>query len=264
MSRYLHAISQSTSTVRTQRWTIGVLAVITVIALLGWKYKDTQLTAHIPPDLSNGAAIKIGGNAEVPPANVYAFGFYIWQQINNWPNDGVQDYGKQLFSLQHYITPSCREQLAADLKFKGSNGELVTRTRAIMEIPGMGFSANRVSNHGNGSWTVLLDTGLAETSRGLRVKNTYIRYPLRVVRYDATRENNPWGLAIDCFGDRHPERLEISAMKVEAMPAPSTNVPASLPQTLEPIPNPGRITPLPAAAPATETTKEPVNAQPQP
>ena len=100
MSRYLHAISQSTSTVRTQRWTIGVLAVITVIALLGWKYKDTQLTAHIPPDLSNGATIKIGGNAEVPPANVYAFGFYIWQQINNWPNDGVQDYGKQLFSLQ--------------------------------------------------------------------------------------------------------------------------------------------------------------------
>jgi hypothetical protein len=74
MSRYLHAISQSTSTVRTQRWTIGVLAVITVIALLGWKYKDTQLTAHIPPDLSNGATIKIGGNAEVPPANVYAFG----------------------------------------------------------------------------------------------------------------------------------------------------------------------------------------------
>jgi integrating conjugative element protein (TIGR03746 family) len=255
MSRYLHAISEATSTIRVQRWTIGVLAVITVLALLGWKTKDTQLTAHIPPDLSNGATIKIGGTPEVPPPNVYAFAFYIWQQINNWPSDGAQDYGKQLFALQNYVTPACREQLAADLKAKGGNGELVTRTRSVMEIPGLGFAANRVTNHGNGSWTVLLDTYLAETSRGLRVKDTYIRYPIRVVRYDATRENNPWGLAIDCFGDRRPERLDISAMTVAAMPSPSASVPAILPEPVAPVPIGN---PLPQPSPAT-ATKDPVN-----
>jgi integrating conjugative element protein (TIGR03746 family) len=258
MSRYLNAISEATSTVRVQRWTIGVLGTVAVLAILDARYKDTQLTAHIPPDLSNGATIKIGGKPEVPPANVYAFGFYIWQQINNWPKDGVKDYGKQIFELQHFITPTCRAQLQADLKLKAGNGELVTRTRAIMEIPGFGFAANRVTNHGNGSWTVLLDTDLIETSNGLRVKDAYIRYPLRVVRYDASRENNPWGLAVDCFNGR-PERVDISAMKVEAMPAPTNAVPAILPQPDLPLPSAGNATPpSPTAA-----TKDSVNV-PQP
>ena len=124
MSRYLHAISQATSTVRLQRWTIGVLAVITLAALAGWRFKETQLTAHIPPDLSNGASLKIGGTPQVPTPNVYVFGFYIWQQINNWPKDGGTDYSKQIFALQAYITPACRTQLDADLKAYG-----VTTTR---------------------------------------------------------------------------------------------------------------------------------------
>lgn len=257
MSRYLNAVSQATSTVRVQRWTIGVLGLVALVAIFNAKFKDTQLTAHIPPDLSNGAAIKIGGKPEVPPPNVYAFGFYMWQQVNNWTTDGAQDYGKQIYALQHYITPACREQLKADLKIKGGNGELVTRTRAMMEIPGQGFAANRVTNHGNGSWTVLLDLALIETSRGLRVKEAFIRYPLRVVRYDATRENNPWGLAIDCFGDRHPERIERSEAKpVEPAPAPSTAVPSILPQPVDPLPHertpaePTGTPPTPPAAPA--------------
>jgi integrating conjugative element protein (TIGR03746 family) len=255
MSRYLNAISEATSTVRAQRWTIGSLSVITVLALLGWKTKDTELTAHIPPDLSNGAVIKIGGKPEVPPPNVYAFGFYIWQQVNNWPTDGAQDYGRQLFAMQNYLTPACREQLAADLKAKAGNGELVTRTRALMEIPGLGFASNRIANHGDGSWTVLLDTYLAETSRGLRVKDTYIRYPLRVVRYDASREHNPWSLAIDCFGDRRPERLDISAMKAAPTPAPVSNAPAILPQPEVPLPGPADL------VPQAPTPKDSVHAQ---
>lgn len=254
MSRYLHAISQATSTIKLQRWTIGVLAVITTLALFGWKTKDTQLTAHIPPDLSSGATIKIGGTPEVPPPNVYAFGFYVWQQINNWTTDGAKDYGEQLFSLQHYVTPACREQLVADMKFKAGNGELITRTRAIMEIPGMGFTAERVTNHGNGTWTVMLDTALLETSRGLRVKDTYIRYPLRVVRYDVSRENNPFGLAVDCFGNRRPERMDVQTMKSTPVAAPgaaahspeSQIVPATLPQPVAPLP-------VPHATPATPT-----------
>jgi integrating conjugative element protein (TIGR03746 family) len=266
MSRYLNAVSQATSTVRVQRWTIGVLGLIALVAILNAKFKDTQLTAHIPPDLSNGAAVKIGGKPEVPAPNVYAFGMYMWQQVNNWPTDGAQDYGKQIFAWQHYITPACREQLKADLKIKGGNGELVTRTRAMMEIPGQGFAANRVTNHGNGSWTVLLDLALIETSRGLRVKDAAIRYPLRVVRYDATREDNAWGLAIDCFGDRHPERLERSEPKpVEPAPTPSTAVPSILPQPLDPLPSargPAESTAAPSPPATTPTPPAPPAAKP--
>lgn len=239
MSRYLNAISQATDTIRLQRWTIGVMGVVTVLSLWGWKAKDTQLTAHIPPDLSNGAVIKIGGQAQVPTPNVYSFAFYIWQQVNNWPKDGNQDYGKQIYDLQFYFTPACREQLTADLKSKSAAAELSFRTRAVMEIPGQGYSANRVTDHGNGTWTVLLDTALQETSRGMRVKDVYVRWPLRVVRFDVSRENNPWGLAIDCFGDRRPERLSVENVKdikLTPMASPSTAVPAVLPQPVAPLP----------------------------
>jgi integrating conjugative element protein (TIGR03746 family) len=249
MSRYKNALSQAASISRSQRFTIGALAIITVIALAGWRYKETQLTAHIPPDLSNGMSLKIGGTPQVPPPNVYAFGYYIWQQINNWPNDGGADYAKQIFALQSYITPACRSQLDADLKIKEGNGELILRTRAIMEIPGYGFAANRVTDHGNGAWTVLLDAALLETSRGIAVKRTYIRYPLRVVRYEADREQNPFGLAIDCFGNRRPERLEERDIVVEQVMAPNASIPAVLPKAIT------NAIPLVVGDPVTPTTE---------
>lgn len=254
MSRYLHAISQATSTVRLQRWTIGVMAVVTLAALAGWRYKETQLTAHIPPDLSNGMSLKIGGTPLVPTPNVYAFGFYIWQQINNWPKDGGTDYSKQIYALQAYITPACRSQLDADLKIKLGNGELVQRTRSVMEIPGQGFAANRVTDHGNGAWTVLLDTALLETSHGVAVKRTFIRYPLRIVRYEADRESNPFGLAIDCFGNRRPERLEEKDIVVEQVMAPTVSIPAVLPKPVATMPQlPGFPAPFPQKEPAAST-----------
>jgi len=39
-----------------------------------------------------------------------------------------------------------------------------------------------------------------------------VRYPLRIVRFDADREKNPFGLAIDCFDDvAQPSRLDLVA-----------------------------------------------------
>jgi integrating conjugative element protein (TIGR03746 family) len=236
MSRYLNAISQATSTVRMQRWTIGVLAVVTLASLAGWRYKETQLTAHIPPDLSNGMELKIGGQPQIPPPNVYAFSYYIWQQLNNWPTDGGKDYPKAIFSYQHYVTPACRTQLEADARIRATNGELVQRTRSVMEIPGQGFAANRVTDHGNGAWTVLLDTALLETQHGVSVKRTFIRYPMRIVRYDASREANPFGMAIDCFGNRRPERLDVKDITVDSVMTPDVSIPAVLPKPVEAMP----------------------------
>jgi hypothetical protein len=42
------------------------------------------------------------------------------------------------------------------------------------------------------------------------VKQTQVRYPLRVVRYDVDREKNPWGLALAGFASA-PERIEVPA-----------------------------------------------------
>lgn len=236
MSRYLNAVSQGAFTVRAQRWTIGALAAVACVAIGYAHFKDTQFTAYIPPDLSQGATLKIGGTPEVPAPYVYTFAFHLWQMVNNWPSDGAEDYSKQIAALKYYFTPACRSQLEEDLRIKGGNGELKKRTRAIMEIPGAVFSADRVTAHGDGSWTVLLDTQLMETSLGVPVKQAFIRYPLRVVRYDVSRDNNPFQLAIDCFGDRRPERLLSSDVPVAPMPASAAATPAILPQPVAPIP----------------------------
>ena len=130
------------------------------------------------------------GTPEVPAANVYAFAFYMWQQVNRWASDGSKDYGEQIFAMQSFLTPACREQLIEDMRIKGREAEAHQRTRALMEIPGYGFSPARITDHGNGSWTVLLDAQLLETSRGMAVR-TPTSVTRCVVRYDVDREKIP-------------------------------------------------------------------------
>ena len=60
---------------------------------------------------------------------------------------------------------------------------------------------------GEQSWIVWLDLELLESVKGMTVKHTTIRYPLRVVHYAVDLETNPWGLALDGFGGDGPRRL---------------------------------------------------------
>ena len=115
-------------------------------------------------------------------------------------------------------------------------GELRQRTRQMTEIPGLSYAANRVLPDGTAAWTVLLDMQLMETFRGQSVKDAFIRYPIRVVRYDVDRERNPWRLAIDCYGSHRPARLEMSDVQAAssgktATQLPSSVAPATLPRT---------------------------------
>lgn len=212
MARYVDALAQERWFNKVLLGVTGVAAFLAVIAMMGWRSAGKDLDLHIPPDLSKGATIK-AGSGEVPPPNVYTFGFYIWQQLNRWSKNGQQDYGEQIFKLQAYFTPSCQEQLIADHKLRSEQGELDQRTRSVMEIPGLGYVEDRVTVLADGSWTVLIDAQVQETSRGVPVKDAFIRYPLHIVRYDVDRERNPWKLAVDCYASR-PERLDPKAVEV--------------------------------------------------
>ena len=244
MSSFTNALANAQHTARIQRWMIFALLAANIVVGLGWSRTQRDMTAHIPPDLTNGAAIRLGRDPEVPAANVYAFAFYMWQQVNRWASDGSKDYGEQIFAMQSFLTPACREQLIEDMRIKGREAELTQRTRALMEIPGYGFSPARITDHGNGSWTVLLDAQLLETSRGMAVKDTYIRYPLHVVRYDVDRERNPWGLALNCYANRRPERIDPSSIRIETAADPAPTLPLAAA-----APNPASTT-RPTAAPA--------------
>lgn len=232
MSRFVNALANANAVIRTQWIVIAILTLLALYAMHGWKSVPKDFTAHIPPDLRSGATLKIGTVPEVPPPNVYTFGLYVWQQINRWKDDGSKNYGEQIFAMQNYITPACREQLISDMNIKSDRSELIQRTRALSEIPGQTYEEKRVIPLSDDAWTVFLDMQLVETSRGMPVKDTYIRYPLQIVRYDIDRELNPFGLAINCFGNSRPERLDPKNMKLNDVPAPGKNgiEPADLPQ----------------------------------
>ncbi|NMG30174.1 PFL_4703 family integrating conjugative element protein [Aromatoleum evansii] len=237
MPAYTDNLANARATIRLQSWAILVALVIVLLAVADRFMRQTDFTVHIPPDLSHGATVRAGHTPAVPPPNVYAFGYLIWQQVNRWAKDGSKDYVAQIYALQNYLTPSCREQLLKDVSTKAGDAELIQRTRALLEIPGYGYTANRVTAHGNGGWTVLLDAQILETSRGMPVKDTFIRYPLHVVRYDVDRERNPWGLALNCFAGRYPERIDPRALEapIATQPAPAAPLPpAAAPSTADP------------------------------
>lgn len=214
MARYTDALAQANWFIKCLLGAVAASTTISVIAIFGWRSAERDVTVHIPPDLTAGAQIKVG-RKEVPAPNVYLFAFYIWQQLNRWSVNGQQDYGAQIYKLQAYVTPACQQQLINDMTTRANQGELDQRTRSVMEIPGLGYRDSRVLVHADGSWNVLLDTQIIESSRGIAVKDAYVRYPLHVVRYDVDRELNPWQLAVDCYtAEKKPERLDPQAVAV--------------------------------------------------
>jgi integrating conjugative element protein (TIGR03746 family) len=207
MQRYRYEIDNVRSHLRSLWAVIGLLLTIIVALWIGWMRMPGTITVHIPPDLRSGAEMALD---EVPPANIYAFAFYIFQQLNRWPDDGAEDYGKAIFRIAAYLTPSFREQLIADMEVKGKQGQLAYRVRSLQAIPGQVYEERRVDVLSKESWVVWLDLELRESVKGMTVKKTTIRYPLRVLRYAVDAEANPWGLALDGFAAEGPQRLAAS------------------------------------------------------
>ena len=221
----------------TLRLMIIVVAAMGVAGMYFAHSMPKSIDLHLAPDMKAGDTVQvINGETAVPDVNVYGFAYYIWQQLNRWQADGIKDYGEQIFRFQAYLTPSCRAQLQADMQQRSDAGELRFRTRQMSEIPGFGYASNRVITDGRSAWTVLLDMQLMEAFRGQAIKDAFIRYPIRVVKYDVDRERNPWRLAIDCYGSHRPQRLDmrdvqaITQGKAEVQ-LPGALTPAALPRT---------------------------------
>ncbi len=227
MGKFSNALDNKQAIIKLQWVVIAILAVALLYAIRGLQMAPSDLTLHIPPDLRAGAKLRPG---EVPPPNVYAFAHYIWQQVNHWRRDGDKDYGAAIYRMQAYVTPACRDWLEGDLAEKASKGELSQRTRALQEIPGHEYADSRVRPLSDGAWRVEVDFEIKETVRGVPVKEAGVRYPLRVVRFNADREANPFGLAVDCFnGNERPRRLDLVTEQRGPSPVPPPSSPAKGP-----------------------------------
>lgn len=204
MQRYRYEIDNVRSHLRSLWAVIGLQLVVILALWIGWMRMPSTITVHIPPDLRSGARLALN---EVPPPNVYSFAYYIFQQLNRWPNNGAEDYGRAIFQIAPYLTDAYRNTLVAEMNERGKRGELAHRTRSLQALPGVGYSEERVDVLSADAWVVWLDLELQESVKGMTIKKTHIRYPLRVVRLAIDPEANPWGLALDGFAGSGPERL---------------------------------------------------------
>jgi len=206
VSRYDNLVHTKNTMIKLLLGAVLVLVLLLVLALAGWARAPSAITLHYPPDLSTGAAQQLG---DIPKANIYGFAFYIFQQLNRWPNDGQEDYFERIHTLKHYLTPACFEERLSDFDSRNRNNELTGRSRAVWEIPGRGFDLLRVKATSNDTWVVGLDLHVQETYRGERVKDRLIHFPVNVVNYDVDPELNPWGLALDCYAAA-PRRITVA------------------------------------------------------
>jgi len=206
MSRFKNEVARLESHVNTLRIGCGMLLGVSLLMAFGWWDAPKNLTIHNPPDLRSGSTRKWW---EVPPESVYTFGFYIFQQLNRWPTDGEKDYPRTIHKLGAYLTPSCQAELERDFQKRQTASELRNRTRSVFELPERGYGKNpelRVKVQGRDRWLVNLDLATEEFYGSERVKQTFVRYPLKVVRLDVDPEKNPFGLALDCY-DSSPQRI---------------------------------------------------------
>ncbi|WP_145156062.1 PFL_4703 family integrating conjugative element protein [Pseudomonas oryzihabitans] len=207
MSRFRHEIVHLQAHIRTLRLAAGALALLALLLGLGWWSAPRDLTIHIPPDLRSGSTRRWW---DVPPENVYAFAFYIWQQLQRWPSDGEADYPRNLETLSAYLTPACQAFLEQDYQRRRANGELRLRVRGVYEIPGRGYGedpARRVRVISPRDWIVTLDLTADEYYSSERIKRALVRYQLKVLRLDQDPEHNPFGLALDCYA-QPPQRID--------------------------------------------------------
>ena len=220
MRRYRLEIDNVRSHLRSL-WAVIALQGLIILALwVGWSQAPKQLRVYVPPDLRSGAVLAA---EEVPPANVYAFAFYIFQQLNRWPENGATDYGSAIFRISPYLTPRYRNDLIEDMELKARRGELAYRVRGVHEVPGHGFEERRVDVLSSDAWIVWLDLDLMESVKGMTVKQTTIRYPVRVVRQAIDPESNPWGMALDGYGSEGPRRLTDAELTVSSATGTNTD-----------------------------------------
>lgn len=206
MSRFKNEVLHLQSHVKTLRLCSGALFLLVLGTGVGWWTAPRDLTIHVPPDLRSGSTRKWW---EVPPESVYAFTFYIFQQLNRWPTDGEEDYSRNLQSLTAYLTPECRSFFQHDYDQRRRSGELRKRVRGLYEIPGRGFGDDpetRVKVVSDRDWIVTLDVNADEYYGAEQIKRALVRYPIKVVRLDIDPELNPFGLALDCY-DGAPQRI---------------------------------------------------------
>jgi integrating conjugative element protein (TIGR03746 family) len=181
--------------IQVQKYLLILLGILCAIFSMGWITAPSRLTVYIPPDIQNGATIKVG---TVPAPLIYSFAYEVWQEINYWPVDGESDYKKNIHQYVPYLTPLFKSELLAEYAELKASGQ-VQRIRYLQGLSGAAYEAVNVKRLSNHSWEVNLSMRLTEYKNNQPVKDVEIIYPLKIIRTNVSPRHNPYGLAIAGF-----------------------------------------------------------------
>lgn len=189
--------------IKLQKYFITILLVISLSFFIGWLTSPSRLTVYIPPEIENGATLKAGS---IPESLIYSFAYEIWQELNYWPDEGGEDYDKNIKTYWSYLTPRFKAELMEDVAKLKESGQL-QRIRYLQGMSGAAYDVINVKKLGNDTWEVDLKMRLTEFKNDQAVKDVEIIYPLRITRINVSPKNNPFGLVLDGFTSE-PERLK--------------------------------------------------------
>ncbi len=205
--KFLNALEQARWHIRSL-WCVVILVVlINILSVFGWLHTQSKIRIEVPPQIpESGLTITQG---EISKTTIYSFAFYVWQSINHWSNNGMQDYKKQITQFSAYLTPEFKLKLIENYNNQLNQGELQDRIRILQGMAGSEYSPDDVDYIGHGTWIVHLKMRLTEmmNSNAKVVKDVQMYYTLKVVRYNVDAKQNPWGLAIAGFA-KSPARIK--------------------------------------------------------
>ena len=111
MRRYRLEIDNNTFAFALLWVVIGLQGLIILALWVGWSQAPNSCAFMYHRICAPGAVLTA---EEVPPANVYAFAFYIFSSSTAGPESSATDYGND-FRISPYLTPRYRNDLIEDM-----------------------------------------------------------------------------------------------------------------------------------------------------
>lgn len=192
--RLVSALAEHNAHINSLRGMVFILAIGLIFSLYALYKAPSEILVRIPPDLSNGAVMKVG---DIPKSRVLIDTAFLWVEMNTWLKDGKKDAYANLEAYQHYIGERFNRELRAQYDKLNSDGELDRKRRVTLNPGTMSDFEDRVIvKVNNRAWVVLIDVIVEDFYLDQRVQNVVVRYPLEVEAVETLRNQNPIGLKI--------------------------------------------------------------------